>query len=208
LTLYVESNFVVEIALGQEELAAAERLMAAAESGAVDLALPALSLSEPFATLTQHARNRARLRTQLDDHLRHLARSLPHRLDVADLHMIPDVLARIDRREDDRLNHIIERLLTTAIVIETDLATFRRSRQERIRFGLTAQDAIVYAAVLRHLQDAPFGGPHIFASKNKRDFTDARMVRELADLGCTLVYSFSDAVARLGLPRATDEPHP
>ena len=33
MTLYVESNFVLEIALGQEELAPAERLLAAAETG-------------------------------------------------------------------------------------------------------------------------------------------------------------------------------
>lgn len=50
--MYVESNFVLEIALGQEELTAAERLLVAAEQGAIELALPVFALSEPFARVT------------------------------------------------------------------------------------------------------------------------------------------------------------
>jgi len=38
LTVYVESNFVLEAALGQEQLEAAEALLALAERGAIKLA--------------------------------------------------------------------------------------------------------------------------------------------------------------------------
>jgi hypothetical protein len=41
LTLFVESNFVLEIALGQQDSTAAERLLILAEQAQLELALPA-----------------------------------------------------------------------------------------------------------------------------------------------------------------------
>jgi predicted nucleic acid-binding protein len=203
VTLYVESNFVIEITLGQEDSSAAARLLLAAESGVLTLAIPAFSLSEPFATLTNHRRKRADLRKRFDREIAHLSRSSPHRADVSALNLIPDALARIDRREDDRLTETIERLLASAQVIETVLSTFRRSQDYRRRYGLEAVDAIVFATIVGHLQESSTSGPHIFANRDKGDFTDPGMMDELAALNCSIVDSFSTAAARLGLPLTT-----
>lgn len=57
MTVYVESNFVLELALQQEQTSAAESILNATARGEFRLALPAIALTEPFSTLEQRSRN-------------------------------------------------------------------------------------------------------------------------------------------------------
>jgi predicted nucleic acid-binding protein len=60
LIVYVESNVVLEIALGQEQATAAETILQRAEAGAIDLAFPAVAVTEPIAAITRSTRDRRR----------------------------------------------------------------------------------------------------------------------------------------------------
>lgn len=199
MTLYVESNFVLEIALGQEELAPAERLLAAAEAGTIVLATPSFSLSEPFARVTRGIRDRGRLRNQLNAQVDQLARSTPHQTEVVALQAVPGLFAAIDKREEDRLTGTVERLLATARLIPPDLPTFRAATDYRDRYGLDIQDAIVLASVVADLKTLPLGGTHLLANRNKKDFNDPGIFAELRRLGCEIVWTFADAVRLLGM---------
>lgn len=199
MTLYVESNFVLEIALGQEELEHAERLLVAAEQSSVEIVLPTFALSEPFSTVTGRTRERGRLIRQLKTQVGQLTRSSPHQQDVASLRPIPDVVARIDKREADRLMWVIERLLGATRRIEFDLAVFRAALAYRTHFGLAAQDAIILAAVVADLRVRALAGPHVFANRNHRDFDLPGVHTELRPLDCTMVFSFEEAGRLLGV---------
>jgi hypothetical protein len=199
LTLFVESNFVLEIALGQEELAFAERLLAAAESSAIDLAIPSFSLSEPFARVTRGNRDRRRLMSQLGDQVTQLARSTVHRTEVDALRAIPALVTRIDDRERVRLAGTIERLLATARLIELDLAAFRVATNYRDRYDLQIEDAIILAVVVADLNARPGSRQHLFANRNRRDFRNLALVTDLRRLGCDVVWSFADAARLLGV---------
>ena len=48
MTVYVESNFVLAIALGQEDAEPATSLLELGEQGRLDLAFPALAVTRPF----------------------------------------------------------------------------------------------------------------------------------------------------------------
>lgn len=152
MTLYVETNFVLELALGQEELQAAERLLAAAEVGTVTMVLPSFSLSEPFARVTRGIRDRRRLWNQVNNHLDQLARSSPHQTEVEELQGIPNLFAQIDQRETDRLLMTVERLLSIATTIDLDGRMFQAAMGYRDRYGLESQDAIILAAVVTDLR--------------------------------------------------------
>lgn len=107
MTVYVESNFVLEIALGQEQVEAAETILARAEQHEIALAIPAFALSEPFSTVTHRSRNLQQIGKQFGARLREIARSLPHETEARSLASVPAFLASIERRG-------IERLTTTA----------------------------------------------------------------------------------------------
>jgi hypothetical protein len=193
VTLYVESNFVLEIALGQEESVSAERLLAAAERGDIQIALPAFALSEPFSTVTGRVRERGRLADRFDSQMGQLARSVPHRQDVAALRPIPNILALIDGRERDGLARTVERMLGTARRIETDLAVFRETLAYQGRFGLEAEDAIILAAVVADLRTQALPGPHCFATRDTSHFGIQPIQGELAPFDCTMLFHFADA---------------
>jgi predicted nucleic acid-binding protein len=199
LTLYVESNFVLEVVLGQEELAPAERLLATAEAGAIELVLPEFSLGEPFARVKQGIRDRRGLMTQLNTRVGQLARSSPHQTEVGALQAVPNLVASIDRRERDRLTRTIERLLGTARFIALDLASYRAAITYQTQYDLEIEDAIILATVIADLQTQQSTGRHLFANRNQSDFDDPGIVADLGNLGCDLVWTFADAVTLLGM---------
>lgn len=82
MIVYVESNFVVEIALEQEDAAAALDILSEAERHNVTLAIPEFSITEPISTVTTRGRNRQRLSATLNDQVRELSRSIPHQASV------------------------------------------------------------------------------------------------------------------------------
>jgi predicted nucleic acid-binding protein len=199
LTLYVESNFLLEIVLGQEETAEAERLLAAAEAGNLRIAVPAISLSEPFGRITRMARDRRRLVTQLNEHLGQLERSSPHQREVDALRTVPDLFADISEPEGDRLLVTVERLLGAATLIDLTLPVFREALAYRVQYSLQVEDAIVLATVVDDLRTAAGKGMHLFANRNHKDFNQPGLVADLSRLGCTVVWRFTDTVAQLGV---------
>jgi hypothetical protein len=199
LTLYVESNFILEIALGQEELVPAERLLAAAEAGTVDIALPSFSLSESVTRITRGIRDRGRLTGQFRSHVGQLARSASHQTEVATLLIVPNLIEQIDEREEDRLMATVERVLTIARLIELDTESFQAARDFQVRFAFTLEDAIVFAGVIADLTRSRRPGLHVFANRNRKDFGDPGIAAELRRLGCDLVLSFEEAARQLGI---------
>lgn len=107
MTVFIESNFVLEIALGQEQSASAAAILQLAERTRLDLVIPTFALSEPFATITQRGRARRRLIHQLNTQLNELARSHPHQEDVSRLRPMPGLLAQVEKREMDLLTSTV-----------------------------------------------------------------------------------------------------
>ena len=96
---YVESNFILEIALGQEQSQFAQGLVQLAERGDIEIAFPSFALSEPFSTISQRGRARRQLYSSLTNQLNDLARSLPHQSDVTCLRPLLPALTSVGIRE-------------------------------------------------------------------------------------------------------------
>ncbi len=77
MTVYVESNFVLEQALQQEQRDACDEILNLATSGAVFLVVPAFSLAEPHQVLALKEKARNRLSNELQTHISELGRSKP-----------------------------------------------------------------------------------------------------------------------------------
>lgn len=200
MTAYVESNFVLEIALGQEQASAAEAILVRAERGEVALAMPAFSLSEPFSTITNRARNQRHINSQLTSHLRELARSAPHSADVQALESVSSLLASIERRELLRLTATVGRVLAVALVVPVTPRIYDEAVTVIERHGFSPQDAIIYATVLDHLRTERLPGPHVFINKNSKDFDSPGVRAELGALDCAFISTFMDGVSQLASP--------
>jgi hypothetical protein len=75
MIVYAESNFVLELALEQEEHAYAQRILSGAERKILDLVLPAFSIGEPFSTIAHRSRDRRQINNTISEQARALPRS-------------------------------------------------------------------------------------------------------------------------------------
>ncbi len=75
---YVESNFVLQLALGQEEAETSEAILQLAEQDAFRLVVPALAIWEPFSTISFRRLERDRIYRTLKAELELLRRSPSH----------------------------------------------------------------------------------------------------------------------------------
>lgn len=94
MIVYVESNFILELALGQEQAPFAEAILRLAEAGKVELAIPSFAVSEPFTTIMHR---RGEQRRQYDAFLKTLnqiKRSITFKQIVLDLEQLVGVLKK------------------------------------------------------------------------------------------------------------------
>ena len=200
MTIYVESNFVLEIALEQEQSDAAEAILRRAERSEIGLALPSFSLSEPFSTITKRSRDRAQLASQLRNQLRELGRTKSLEGDLRSLELAPTILARIEEKETDGLVQTVRRLLNVATIIQVDASVFEGAIAYRGQFELSTEDALIYATVISHLSLSQSADGHMFVNKNWRHFSIPSIAADLARLNCQYLESFDDAALRLEQP--------
>ncbi len=191
---YVESNFILEIALGQEQSKGAEGIVTLAERGDIEIAFPSFAKSEPFSTVSNRGRERQRLYAGLTTQLNELARSIPHQRDVTTLRPLVSILTDVGTREDDLLVQTVERLLEIGRLIPLDSQCFALSRELRSKGDLTGTASIILASVWLDLPLHTIDERKWFISRNWKDFADAYVVDKLHRHNCRNLDHFEKAL--------------
>lgn len=189
----MEANFVLEITLGQQQASAADAILTLAEQGVIRLVLPAFALSEPFTTIHYRGIDREKIRTSLAQQERELGRSALHQPFAAQLRLILPILATVRKTQMDALEQTVERLLSAGQTIPLDLMTFRQARQLESSYGLSPQDAIVYAVALMHMGQQDPQEVKCFLSRDK-DFNDPGIAADLGRFNCRYINNFDDGL--------------
>jgi hypothetical protein len=201
MTVYVESNFVLEQSLQQEECDSCTEIIDLASKGRIMLAVPAFSLAEPHVAILGKEKARSRLGNDLRNQLFELGRSKPHRAVPATFDALASVLIASAQFERDGLRDTITALLRTADVISLDAAILRSAANIQVEFGISGQDAIVLASVLAHL-DVHRPTESCFLNRNTKDFDDPDVRERLEAFGCKFFGKFEDGLrfvtARIG----------
>ena len=194
MRVYVESNFVVELSLRQEEVDACEEILALAVSRRVELVVPMIALLEPSETLRRRQAVMSDFATRLGENLRELERiSLAGVAKGANQHLVKGFRDAINDWKP-RLSAVRQSIARVARVLPLDVDLMDRA--ETLVFdGLMEKepDALVLAAVIRDLTQHP--APALFVNRNTRDFDDHKS--GLKSLGCDLLGTFSHALSRL-----------
>jgi len=188
---YVETNFVLEVALLQDEHQDCLKILALAKKDSLRLVVPAVSLVEPYATLTRRRKERGQLCEVLSRELKHLIRSESYRRHKSAMDDIVSLLMRSGQEEKDRLNSAIRELLSVAEVIPLTADVVASALAFQTQPGLSPPDALVYASVRSHL-DLAARGKSCFLNKNAKDFDVPDIQAALAQRGCKILFSFRD----------------
>ncbi|MEO8973000.1 MAG: hypothetical protein ABI406_15550 [Ktedonobacteraceae bacterium] len=171
MIVYVESNFILELALEQKEALAAENILKLAEAGKIDLAFPSFALSETFTSIMHTQSERQHLRSASEVTIKQLKQSVQselHKQVVSDLPPILTLLTKLITRELELLNTAIERMLIGGRLIEIDASNFREALIYQRKFDIKSKDSIIYAAVLADLKRFSVMDLKCFLSRDRK----------------------------------------
>jgi predicted nucleic acid-binding protein len=191
--IYVETNFLLEIAFQQESYESCAEIVRLASSGSISLVLPSCSIAEAY--LGWHGINsrRRKFQTELQNHLREMSRSASYRGLLDQYRNVLEAL--VAGREESR-----KRLVAAIASVEADGATIPLTTEILLlvdfhedAYSLSPQDALVLASIRSHAEQR--SGPKWFVTKDK-DFNKPGIRQELG-LECEVLINFDDAVAHI-----------
>jgi hypothetical protein len=191
----VESNFVIELALKQEEGAAAQAILDMAKHGEIRLVVPACALFEPYGTLVRRRSKRDVLLKELRLEIDGLSRSaefsrLPGRSAV-----VLRALASSGNIEVSNLDSTIERIAEVATVIPLTREIVKAAPAHwRSACRLSPPDAIIFGSIDAWLQ-AEADESKVFSTKDAKAFMTEVIRDHLRNHNCRVIPSFADTLA-------------
>lgn len=188
MRVYVESNFVLELVLEQEEHSACETLVKHAEANRLTLALPAFAIYEPFTTLYRRGRERAELQQRVQRELEQLQRTKALASDAGSS-ALPALFVRATQHAEVRFETVTNRLLAVSQVLPLSADVLRRARVDAKTFNLELGDALVLASVLADPQLGKSGS--CFLNRNTKDFSEPALRAALNKKRCKVIGTFA-----------------
>jgi predicted nucleic acid-binding protein len=187
--IYVETNFVLELAFQQEQFASCEKILQLCEAGQAQLVIPAYSLAEPHEKLSRQANNRRDLQQMLDAELRQLGRTESYMNRLKSIQDLASLLVQSNEEERQRFVAYRVRLLKIAEVIALTTEILIEAAACEAPCNLRPQDALVYASVIIHLRQYQ---PQIacFLNRNSKDFDSPDIVDNLNNSNCRMIPRF------------------
>jgi len=197
---YVETNFVLELAFRQEQAESCRVILGFCEEGRTRLVLPAFSIVEALQAAVARQRERDGVAEALDRQIGQLARSEIMAGEAETLQPLTAILLKSSQQERADLRSALQRITAVADLIPLDAEVLRAGEQLERAHRLSAQDAVVLASVLGHLERSPHE-PCCFLNRNVKDFDDPDVRARLDRFGCKLLPRFDSGAGYLSRPR-------
>lgn len=198
MIVYVETNFVLELALEQGQHEACRELLDRAQGhpGNFELALPAFCVGEAYESWGRKLKQRDEARETAARAVEQVMRSAPYSARSKALRkMLDAVFLSVTEEQEQKLDRILGEVARAARLLPVAPAVLAQAQHSRkTRSFDRTQDALVYASVL---SDLDAGGAPVraaFVTKDRRDFhTNPDIRNDLRTRNCALMSRFSDA---------------
>jgi len=192
LKVFVESNFVLELALQRNDHESCTRLLDLAVQRRIEVFMPAFCVGETYGAIRRQANARNRLGAELVKEIGELARSRPYSGSRAEFRGLIDLLLQVKETEREQLNQALRSLLASVHLIPLEWSAVDAAIEYQGSLGLSPQDSLIYASVLARLETDP-AEASCFVTQDS-DFSIPDVERALEGYRCKLLPRFSDAV--------------
>ncbi len=193
MDVYVESNFVLELALLQEQHESCQELLDLAQTKQIGLIVPAFSLAEPYETLIRNNKKRHNLAQNLRNEFSQLSRSLAYQEQIRTFEDINAFLVRSQEEEKQRLQVAIEKILEVCKIIPLTAEILTEAIKYQSEYNLEPQDSIVYASILDHISNSD-ERQRCFLNRNSKDFDDPDIKESLNSYDCLMLFRFDNGI--------------
>ncbi len=190
MIVLVETNFLLHIALQQEQAGAAESLLGRADSGEIQLCIPAVCLSEATSRVTYGRLERRRESERLNTLVKQLGQSTPHVAVSAALREVAKSVVETGTADVAAVWGVLDRCMKIALALPLDAAAWSHTQSARSQFNMEIGDAMVLGSIVSFLESAR-PAESVFVSTDFEAF-DAQDVKErLSALGCRYLKQFA-----------------
>jgi predicted nucleic acid-binding protein len=193
LIVYVETNFLLELAYLQERSDSCREILDLAKSRAIALAVPAFSAAEARATWQRRVAERRDFQNSLQKQVREISRSQPLRGLADQSHDVIRAFVADFQESRNRLESTIEEIQQVGTVIELTGEMISLAEHYEFAFSLSPQDALVLASVRSHAKNHP--GSKCFVTQDVKGFSNPYIYDNLSSIGCKVLTNFKDALA-------------
>jgi hypothetical protein len=193
VNVYVESNFILEHVLEQEQCDSCRELIEISRSRLANLIVPAFSLAEPHIALMKRHSDRNKWIDEMRRQVKELSRSRPYKSVSGTAEELRAVLASSIPRELGILRDATAAILQVAEVIPLEFPMLQNALAIQAATEISFQDSVVLASVQWHMTNTK-PGQSCFLNRNSADF-DIPLIREmLSRQGCRLFSRFDQGV--------------
>lgn len=193
MDIYLESNYVLELALLQEQVKSCERIIDLADDRYIRLVIPAYCLAEPYEVQYRLRKRRTEFSEKLKGEFDQLSRSDSYRDKKDTFQQITEFLVTSQEEERVRLDEIILRLTDIGEVINLTREIVTESIIFQQDLDLSPQDSFVFASIHNHLKKSGTE-ESCFISRNSKDFSNPDIVDELEKKKCKILFNFEDGL--------------
>jgi predicted nucleic acid-binding protein len=191
--VYVETNFLLELAYLQERYGSCEEILRLARDNAITLVLPAFCVAEARSTWRRRVSDRQEFHRAFKVHLRTITRSEPYRALKDEFEEISEALASGGEEVRRGLEAAVSVAADFEEVISMNADILNLAYAIELTYSLSPQDALVLASVQSHADQ--HAGPKCFVTQDVGDFSKQVVIRDLTAVGCKVIVNFDDAVA-------------
>lgn len=191
MKVYVETNFVLEIAFLQEQHLSCDKILNLCEQKRIELILPAYSLVEPIQTLRRRQKKRRSIKKGLEEELDQITRSSSFSNQSDEFYRFTGLLTQSADEDIKNFEFVRTRLLNSAEVISIDTQVLKNASSHERDYGFSEQDAIVYSSVLLHLRQCEIQHSY-FLNRDFKDFDDKSVQEQLSSFDCELITRFDE----------------
>jgi predicted nucleic acid-binding protein len=197
MRVYVETNFLVEMALTQEESNACEAILSVVEAGSAELIIPAFSIPEAYHSIVGKHLQRIDIGNDLGQVMHQLMRSNLFTGARANFEAVTQYLAHSTQEEEFRFHETVERIIRIASrVIPLTTEVLQSAAKLRAESGLELGDSVVLASVLSDLTENP-PSECCFVTRDSDLSDDPDIRKVLRSRGCELKPQFGAALGYL-----------
>jgi hypothetical protein len=194
--VYVETNFILELALEREQAASCRQLADWTRHRLVDLRIPAYAAAEAQMALRRRRADRSEAIKMLKSHARDLVR-MPRTLGAGQMCSdASEALSISNEDEHGRMIEVIRELYDIASFIPLDKSAIQLAEFVQSAGSVSGDgDLLIFGSILRDFTDRREKGASLFVTRD-RGF-GARASSWLRPWSCDLITSYDAAVGRL-----------
>lgn len=192
MIVYVETNFLIVLGLKQQQYEAAARILAMAQTGRIDLAVPALAILESVHTVEGRRKQRSDLGRRIRDEISELQRSAPAPSQTTALENVIGQLTQIGGAQVGDLQESITKVLACGRVLDFGLPVFAEALRYQQTLALSVAGSIIHASIMNDLRPRENPEASCFLSLDRRLVQSSSS--NLRGSSCRCIQSFREGL--------------